>query len=152
MDFQERQAASHEYIKLGKLRYALFVPRGLASVSKATAWKPLLAKLPLATLETNGQFFERLKTAAGDAKIDLKIRLACSSFPQAARALETGRFAAILPKLAEVELSEDEFAQIPVPFLKDEVRELHLIWNRRQIQMKPEFDRFRRILARLLTF
>ena len=144
-------SASHESRKLGKLGYALFVPRKLVGMSKVAVWKTLLSKVPLATLETSGQFFERLNEAAKEAGIELQLRLACSSFPQAAKALETGRFAAILPKIAQVELSKDDYAQVPVPFLSDEMRELHLIWNRRQMHMQPELEKFLTRIAKLLA-
>ena len=142
---------SHQHQSLGKLRYSLFVPRHLMSVSKRPAWKTILGKFPLATLESSGEFFETLKEAAGKEQIDLQVRLACSSFPQAAKALETGQFIAILPKVAEIELPKGEFLQIPVPFLESHVRELHLIWNARQMTMRPEAERLRVKLKKLLS-
>jgi len=96
----------------------------------------VLAELPLAT-SAGGQFREHLEAAAGKARCPMRIELSCSSFTQAARAVKSGAFGAVLPSLAAVEFAAGEVVQFPLPFLKAYARPLCLAWNPRLTSVRP---------------
>lgn len=139
-----------QQIELGIMRYSLFVPRGLMKMHSRVGWKLVLRKIPLATIGSDGQFNQQLHNAAKDASINLNIALECSSFPQAAKALQSGDYGAILPSIARVDLPDEQFASISVPFLDSEIRKISLTWHSRMIKLRPDCDVIRRQLAQAL--
>jgi hypothetical protein len=84
------------------------------------------------------------------AKLQLNCTLSCSSFPQAAKALQSERYAAILPTIASAEFDRKSFTVVPVPFLKRQAREICLIWNPRTEYLRPEMSGVRSHLVKLL--
>jgi DNA-binding transcriptional LysR family regulator len=81
---------------VGAVAYALFVPKKLAR--GATEIEQLIASVPLVRVTGDPGAFDEI---VGDR---VAPALACETFPQAARAVASGRYAAILPAIAEVEL------------------------------------------------
>lgn len=75
--------------------------------------------------------------AATKAKLNIEIELACASFTQAARALRSGGYAAILPQSARVDLPATQFTEIALPFLKRYKREFCLLWHPRLALVRP---------------
>lgn len=134
--------------RLSRLSYSLFAPKSLVKGMASASPKELLAKLPLAT-SLGGQFREQLTAAAGGAGWPLRIELSCGSLTQAARAVQTGAFAAVLPDLAVVEFSTGEVTQYPLPILKSYERQLVLAWNPRVAEVRPLVGRATTELGRL---
>jgi DNA-binding transcriptional LysR family regulator len=140
----------HECEPLGALTYSFFVPVKLLESKKGKDWKDVIARIPLATIAGEGAFRASLEKAAMKGKMRLSFSLTCSSFPQAAKALQSERYAAILPSIAIAELDQSRFAAIPAPFLKSQAREICLIWNPRAANLRPAAVEVRKHLASLL--
>lgn len=68
--------------------------------------------------------------------INLNVRIECESFPQASHAVASGSYAAVLPKLASVDLPRDRFAMIDSPLFKPLGRDIHIVWNPRIIRLR----------------
>ncbi len=141
--------AAQKFQSLGFEKYALFVPRHLFSGKKPSTVNEVIAKIPLTTIAGEGRFRASLERQARKAKLRLTFSLCCSTFPQAARALRSERYAAILPTIAADELDHERFATVSVPFL--ESREICLIWNPRLARMRPQMGALKECLLKLLT-
>jgi DNA-binding transcriptional LysR family regulator len=128
----------HKSESLGTLTYSLFVPTRLLNPKKTPDWKEVIAKIPLATIAGEGAFRASLEKEAMKRKMRLNFSLSCSSFPQAAKALQSERYAAILPNIAFAELDQKRFVAIPATFLKSQSREICLIWNPRSADLRPK--------------
>lgn len=139
----------HKCEPLGTQTYSLFVPVRLLDSKKAPDWKDVIANIPLATIAGEGMFRASLEKEAMKGKIPLNFSLACSSFPQAAKALQSERYAAILPSIASAELDQKRFATIAAPFLKSQAREICLIWNPRVVNLRPMTVEVKNHLAKL---
>ncbi|MFZ4695582.1 MAG: LysR family transcriptional regulator [Verrucomicrobiia bacterium] len=129
--------------------YALFVPKRLLERVTPGDLPTVLETVPLAT-SMGGAFRERLEGAAARAKLPLRIELGCSSFTQAARAVGTGRFGAVLPAMASADFDPAEVLQLPLSFLKSALLPLCLAWNPRLADMRPAMDRARDTFASVL--
>jgi DNA-binding transcriptional LysR family regulator len=143
-------APGQKFQSLGLENYALFVPRQLLSSKKPQTVKEVIAKVPLTTIAGEGRFRASLQRQAQKDKLPLSFSLCCSTFPQAARALRSGRYAAILPTIAADELDLTRFVTLPVPFL--EPREICLIWNPRSAKLRPQTNAVKDCLLMLLKF
>ena len=117
---------------LGTLGFSLFVPTGLIS------------SLPLATLEGAGQFRQELEKLAKRQKLSFNIQFEVSSFLQAARAVQTGKFAAILPSIAAAELQGADVVELKPEFLRALSRRIVLAWN-------PRMARIRAVVSEAVT-
>lgn len=131
------------------LTYSLFVPKRLAAPFRTGKLEQALAGLPVAT-SVGGQFREHLESAAAKANCPLRLELSCSSFTQAARAVETGAFGAVLPTAAGVEFAPGEVMGVPLPFLKPYARPLCLAWNPRLTTVRAPVERFIQALHQIL--
>jgi DNA-binding transcriptional LysR family regulator len=116
--------------RLRQLTYSLFVPQALAESKWTGRLADDLANLPLAT-SVGGQFREYLESAASKARCPIRIEMSCSSFTQAARAVKSGAYGAVLPSLAAAEFAAGEVVEVPLPFLKSYARPICLAWNPR---------------------
>jgi DNA-binding transcriptional LysR family regulator len=139
---------AQKFQSLGFEKYALFVPRQLLGGKKPSTVSEVIAKIPLTTIAGEGRFRATLQRQARKAKLPLSFSLCCSTFPQAARALRSERYAAILPTIAADELDHERFATISVPFL--ESREICLIWNPRSARLRPQTTAVKDCLLKLL--
>jgi DNA-binding transcriptional LysR family regulator len=139
----------HKFEPLGMQTYSLFVPVELLRDRKAPDWKEVIASVPLATITGEGAFRASLEKEASKGKLHLKFSLSCSSFPQAAKALQSERYAAILPSIASAELDLNHFVAIPTPFLKSQAREICLIWNPRIADLRPMTIEIKNCLIKL---
>lgn len=126
--------------RLMLMKYSLFLPRKLADGIKPAELKARIAGLPLAT-SMGGQFREDLATAAGRAGWPLRIELSCSSFTQAARAVEKGALGAVLPSVAAVEFGRADVVEFELPFLKSYARPIAAVWNPRLAEVRPSVGR-----------
>ncbi|MFZ1220111.1 MAG: LysR family transcriptional regulator [Chthoniobacterales bacterium] len=135
---------------LGLEAYALFVPRRLLSGTKPPTLNEVLSKVPLTTIAGEGRFRSTLLKQARKHKLPLRFSLCCSTFPQAARALRSERYAAILPTIAVDELDSDRFAMISTAPLESQTREICLVWNPRSAQLRPRTTAIRDCLVKFL--
>jgi len=126
--------------RLRQLTYSLFIPQRLAASTLKAKLEDTLAELPLAT-SAGGQFRDYLETAASKARCPIRIELSCSSFTQAARAVKSGAYGAVLPSLAATEFAPGEIVQVPLPFLKSYARQICLAWNPRLTAVRPAVER-----------
>lgn len=136
-------------VALGRLEYALYVPRRLLRSEKMPKWQEVLLCVPLALLAGEGQFRQELEKAAAAAGVDLTVAVECSSFPSVARALHGGGLAAILPTLAESEFSSSETVRVPLPWASKLARDMALVWSPRVAGIRTVIPRAVESLARL---
>jgi DNA-binding transcriptional LysR family regulator len=137
---------------LGTVRYALFVPTAMLKRHAKPSLKDVLGELPIATMGSDGKFLAMLEDAARREKVRLRLDLKCTSFPQAAKALETGRFAAILPEFIGRAPAVQEVQRIEVPFLRSQAREICLAWNPRLFSLRSQAERLCAQLKKALHF
>ena len=135
---------------LGFETYGLFVPVLLLAKQRVRDWKDVIARIPLTTIAGEGTFRAALEKAAQKNGTTLTFCLSCSTFPQAASALRTGDYAAILPTIATVELDRDKFTIISAPFIESQAREVCLVWNPRTLELRPKAAEFKDRLVNLL--
>jgi DNA-binding transcriptional LysR family regulator len=136
---------------LGAMKYSLFVPVALRPGSRKDGLG-ILDKLPLATLEGEGSFRNALASAARSQQIRLDIQVECSSFPLAARAVASGKVAAILPSIAAAELNGTGTAQVSVSLLRNFEREMCLATSPRLIRIRPVLEKVSTALREICRF
>ena len=129
--------------RLFSMSYTLFVPEPLLSQRPKVDLPRLLSEIPLALLTDSG--FEQAVVAEMKGK-RAKTILGCDSFTQAAAALTTGRFGAVLPTVAAGTLPVREVRAIELKSLKKMARTIHLAWNPRLAGIRSKSDGFRQIL------
>ena len=122
------------------MTYSVFLPRRLTGNVQNSSLKAALSQVPIAT-SIGDQFRERLETSASKAKWPLNIGLSCTSFTQAARAVQTGAYGAVLPSVAAVEFTGTDVAEFPLPFLKTYARPISVAWNPRMQDVRPVVGR-----------
>jgi DNA-binding transcriptional LysR family regulator len=138
-----------KFRRLLAMTYSLFLPQKLAAGVREGELKAALAEVPLAT-SIGGQFRERLETAARKGRWTLRIELACTSFTQAARAVKTGAFGAVVPSMAAAEFKPGDVVEFPLPFLKSYARPICVVWNPRLAEVRPVVWRAIETLQRIL--
>lgn len=107
----------------------------------------LLCRLPLAVLEGQSQINEALEELSRKIKTPLKIGLRCSSLAQAAEAVGTLGFAALLPTLAQKRFATGRVEMREFPGAKIMERPLVLAWNPRQTAIRPRLEQAMKELA-----
>ncbi len=136
--------------RLFRLSYSLFVPKALLPQEGDVDWRKVLQQVPLALQASGGEFHQTLAKAAGKQHFRLQPALSCISFVQAACAVRTGNYAAVLPSIATAELDPAQIAQLPLPLLKSYERILCLAWNPRLVRLRPEMEKVVAQLGRCL--
>jgi DNA-binding transcriptional LysR family regulator len=119
----------------GDVRYALFIPKKLWPQGRPSEPK-LMAELPWVTLGSDGEFMSQIQTAAVTHGLELQFKLVTESFPQAARAVHTGHYAAILPLHAQSDFDASEIRVVEAKFLKKTGRKVVLAWNPRLLRVR----------------
>jgi DNA-binding transcriptional LysR family regulator len=115
--------------KLGQVGYAVYAANALwKNVASA---EELIAKAPMIELLPSGQFATRWQAWLEKQKLHPKVIARVSSFTDAAKAVQSGQAAAILPDLAAVDFDNKKFQSRPIPALHH--RTLVLIANDRSI-------------------
>lgn len=138
---------------LGVMGYSLFLPQALRNQKKGRGTgAALLNGLPLAILEGEGNFRRALGTFAKSHSIRIQAEVECSSFPLVARALVTGKLAAILPGMARAELEAIGAVEFPLNLMKRLDRKIGLAWNPRVCRIRPVLERATMCLAQILRF
>jgi DNA-binding transcriptional LysR family regulator len=120
---------------VGPVGFALFVPRVASrGAPMGSDLDAVLDRFPLADVSADREPFEALVTAMGRP---LRAALTCETFPQAARAVATGRFAAVLPTFATSELPASLATPLRVPGLRVRSSRLTLIARARTLETEP---------------
>jgi len=122
--------------RLMSVNYSLFVPTQLCKNLTDEHLKERVATFPIAT-SVGGQFREQLETGAAKARWPLRICVSCSSFTQAARAVRSGTFAAVLPAIAATDFVPERVREFPLSFLKRYAHPLSIAWNPRLLDIRP---------------
>ena len=130
---------------MGQIEYALYVPNRLLprGPTEPLAWA--LEHLSIATQSSDGQFNQHLQEIAARLKTKLNITLECETFPHAMCALQTGDYAAILPRLAGRNLNSSHFTEINLPHLPR--RQIVLAWNPRTLRLRDSAEQLCRSLS-----
>ncbi len=115
--------------KLGQVGYALFAANALWK--KTASAEEMIRKAPMIELLAGGQFSTRWQAWLEKEKIRPKIIARVSSFTDAAKAVQTGHAAAVLPDLAAVDFDPKKFQSQPIPAMSR--RSLVLVANARGI-------------------
>ncbi len=136
---------------LGRVVYRLFLPRKFQRAAAHLSPREMLMKFPIATLGSDTEFFESVLRAAGRGGPSVNLRLVTESFPQAARAVLSGEYAAILPAHAAVDLEPGGAIALEVPLLREAGRRVALVWNPRMLRTRPDGEKMREALQSLLA-
>lgn len=118
--------------------HLLAVPLGLLrgrEPTRRTAGN--LSALPLAVLEGSGDLRRNLERLAQEQGSALDVRLECSSFAQIALAIQTGRFAGVLPDFARSALSPTKSGSLVFESLAGLERMLVVAWNPAAAKLRP---------------
>ena len=86
----------------------------------------------------------------GDCIVRLCIELSCSSFTQAARAVASGGYAAVLPNVASARFDDAKVMRFDLPFLKGHTCPLVLAWHPRTEARRDVLTHAKETLSRLL--
>ncbi|MEM6820962.1 MAG: LysR family transcriptional regulator [Verrucomicrobiota bacterium] len=135
---------------LGSVTYGLFVPKKIQKGVAQWSDERLLQELPWVTLGSDGELMEKLVRACLQKKIQINFSLITESFPQAARAVHSGCYAAILPLHAENDFDPSEIVVKNSPFLKTCARKVVLAWNPKMLTFRPGADSAREFLQKYL--
>lgn len=130
----------HRKERLLHLEFTIFVPKKLLPPGKADH-KYVLQNLPLVRHNPSGEFVKHVAQMAEHESIVLNHCLTCEGFPQACRAIQSGRYAGILPTIARGDLKSGEFVEVEWPALKAEARLIVLACNRRQLALRSNLER-----------
>lgn len=126
---------------LGSVEHALFFPKALA---RGVAPEELVFELPLALQVADTDFRARLQEHAAKHRRVLNVALRCESFPQVLRAVQSGRYAGLLPVWAGDDLKASQFGSVQVA--GRHASKLHLAWAKRLTDVRP---RAKEIIDRL---
>ena len=130
-----------ETAPLGRLDYCAVVPAALVKGRARPSLKEVLADIPMAVQVSDGQFNRRLREIASEMGLAFRPALACQSFPQAASAVKSGMFAAILPRLAMEDLPGKTYVPADKGALDRLQRDIVLAWNPRTARVRPHATR-----------
>lgn len=139
-------------VRLGSVSYQLFVPKPLLASVRNLSSMEMLCRLPIATLGSDGDFFDRLLDEAARQKLEINLKIVTQSFPQAARAVLSGSYAGILPAHAAVDLAPVGAKSFALPFLNNAARSIVLAWSPRAVRARFDGDAIRADLAKMLLF
>lgn len=137
---------------LGRVAYALYVPRALLTGRSKPDARRLLAELPLAVPHGDETFSRWLEALALGQEVIPSIGLRCETFPQACRALLGGGYAAILPTFVRSELRGRAVVEVPSPLFSDLASDVHLVWNPRVLRVRAAAGRARDALAKAIAW
>ncbi len=134
---------------LGKLDYALFCSRSRSK--QAPDLKRVLQTLPLAMQSGDGVFARQFREWAEKNRVQTCVKIECEAFPQASRAVQSGQGAAILPKIARIDLPAESFWELDTSFLNQKPRQICLAWNPRTTLLRSEAEELSISLAKTLV-
>jgi DNA-binding transcriptional LysR family regulator len=138
--------------RLGRVEYALFVPRALLALRTKQDARRLLSVLPLAVPHGDEVFTRWLEALALGKELVPNVALRCETFPQACSALVGGGYAAILPTFVRSELRGRPVTCVTAPLFADLASDVHLVWNPRVLRIRPAAARARSALAAAIAW
>ncbi len=137
--------------KLGNVSYQLFVPKPMLAMASKLTPMEMLTQFPIATLGSDGDFFDRLLDEATKRNIEINLKVVTQSFPQAARAVMSGHYAGVLPAHAAVDLAPIGAKAYRLPFLNEAARAIVLAWSPRSVRTRFDGEEVRAELAKILS-
>jgi DNA-binding transcriptional LysR family regulator len=132
---------------LGPIEYAVYVRKDVMAQARARSLEAVLRSVPLALQQSESALNERLRPAGGE----LPVALACETFTQACRAVQSGVYASLLPVMARSELPASEFAELELPASKEAAVKVALAWHPRLVRQRPRAKALIDALARGLS-
>lgn len=129
----------------GRMDYAVFMPEAWATGLLEAQLRVRLKDFPLA-LMADGTFRQQFDEAIRREKLKVQVAVSCSSFTQAAKLLESGAFAAVLPTAAVRQSQACPVRQVSLPGLARCGRKLVLAWNPRLATVRPVVDKAIQVL------
>ncbi len=126
--------------RLGTIDYALYLPRALRR--KTARSLEALADVPYVVQSGEPELRAKLDAALTRAGVRSPPVLVCETFPQAQRAVATGRYAGVLPTFARTELVASRFDEHRVPSLAGLSSEVYLAWTTRLERQRPRVARW----------
>lgn len=135
---------------LGRVAYRLYIPKKFQRSAAQLSPLEMLVRFPIATLGSDTEFFESILRLVERRGSMMNLRLITESFPQAARAVLSGGYAAILPAHAAADLAPAGVRAVDLPFLREEARKVALVWNPRVLRTRPDGEAMKKTLADLL--
>lgn len=129
---------------VGTLRYALFAPR---SMPRGAPDARAIAALPFVHVTGAPEAMSRLALALG---AEPRVALRCETFPQAALAVASGHYAALLPTLAARDVPARVASPIDAPGLGALDLPLALVARERALASVPALARLHAALAKHL--
>jgi DNA-binding transcriptional LysR family regulator len=90
--------------------------------------------------------------ALGGLGIQPSVRLRCCSFPASMAALKTGEYATLMICFPGADPLPEDVEIVPLPCLEHTHRDIHLAWNPRLLQIRPEAERIRTALHKHLAW
>lgn len=133
--------------KLGQVGYAVFAAKDLWKGCRTP--EELLAKAPIAELHPGGQFASRLSEWMQSKKLHPKTVARTSSFTDLAKIAKSGVAAVVLPDLASVDFSDQQFRHEPIKALKS--RQLALVANMRNSERLGLASKFENLTHVILS-
>jgi len=137
--------AGLKHSALGEIESCLFVPKSLVRVAPKSV-ADALSSLPMA-LPIGGRMrdtVERLAATKGGAP---RVVVACSSYLQAAQALQSGMCAAVLPETALGTLDAKTLHRLPIP----DKFTLCLAWTGRTVDTRPMLAQLINVIRSAVT-
>lgn len=116
---------------LRKVGHSYLVPKKPSPKAPRNLGKALVS-IP-AALPIGGRMREALEEIAAKRGSELKVSVACTSYLHAAKVLESGTTAAVLPDLALPFLDRSKYHALPLP----ERLTLCLVWSARNVATRP---------------
>jgi DNA-binding transcriptional LysR family regulator len=138
--------------RLGRVEYALFVPRALLATHEKSDARRLLATLPLAVPHGDELFTRWCEALSLGKQIVPNVALRCETFPQACTARLGGGYAAILPTVVRSELRGRAVVEVKAPLFADLAADVHLVWNPRVMRVRAAAERTRDALVRAIAW
>ena len=139
--------------RVGVLRFVACVPRGLASAGEApTTLGEAMRRCPWVEVTGDRAALEAAARAEG---VDVRPALRCETFPQAAQAVSTGAYGAVLPAFATTALAGAPVDVLPLDASDVEAPTLALVGRLRALEAQPTvravFDALARALQSALS-
>lgn len=130
--------------RIGTLRYALFAPRAM---HKRWVARRALGDLPFVCVTGAPDLMQAFEERVGAPRVALR----CETFPQAALAVRSGHYAALLPALAAQEFSSGSTVALELDGLTALDLPLVLVARERRLEAVPAFAVFFDALAKRLA-
>ncbi len=137
--------AGFHYAVLGEIESCLLIPKTLAKTAPKSAAEAL-STLPMA-LPLGGRMRDSLEQLVAKRGTSLRVVIACSSYLQAAQAVQSGMCAAVLPHTAIASLDARKLHRLPIP----DKFTLCIAWTPRNVDTRPALENLIESLKRAMV-